>query len=149
MRRVLLALAILVLTVSVGAQAPTQTTRGAVPLQQTPGPVLMAEACTVELTPAGHGKWRGSFSYRANTDEDGHISKLSLWSPANDPLRAFIRLDQFESCLDRWEFAGAGQYSVTFTAGTEVDTARRWTVTVRSVSLPPPRPFRLVFPRSN
>ena len=137
MRRVLLALAIIVLTGSVGAQAPFG------PVQSTPGPVIVAESCAIELTPAVQPNWRAAFSYLATTDNEGDISKLELRANGSQEPKAFIRLDQFESCLRRWQFSGAGLYTVVFTAGTGGDALRHWTVNVSNLQ----GRFRLVFPR--
>ena len=42
------------------------------------GPVLQAEACSVELTGIGQEHWRGSFMYMGTADSEGHISRLTL-----------------------------------------------------------------------
>ena len=123
------------------------------------GPVLQAESCRVELTALGQGSWRGSFRYTATADSEGYISQRNLVRPT-DAMASFIRLDQFEACIARWVFSGAGQYSILFTAGTSGDALRRWSVTVSGVrptatipaleqlrNPPAPRRFTLVFPR--
>ena len=122
------------------------------------GPVLQAESCNVELTGLGQGHWRGSFRYMATADDEGHISQRNLVRPT-DPMASFVRLDQFESCMTRWVFSRAGQYSILFAAGTGGDALRQWSVTVSSVPPVstittlaqlrswPVRRFRLVFPR--
>jgi len=110
---------------------------------QTGSPVVEAESCNVELTKAGQADWRGGFYYLANTDREGRISKLELRPPTSETLKAFIRLDQLESCVRRWQFSGAGPYSITFYAGTSGDALSRWTISVSNAQ----GSFRLVFPR--
>jgi hypothetical protein len=122
------------------------------------GPVLQAETCRVELTGLGQEHWRGSFRYLATADDEGHIPQRNLVRPT-DAMASFIRLDQFESCMTRWVFSGAGQYSILFAAGTGGDALRHWSVTVSSVPPVsaittlaqlrswPKHQFRLVFPR--
>ena len=123
------------------------------------GPVLQAESCRVELTGVGQGHWRGSFRYTATADSEGYILPRTLVRPT-DAMASFIRLDQFEDCISRWVFSGAGPYSILFTAGTGGDALRQWSVTVSSLTPsaairtveqlrnpPAPRRFRLVFPR--
>jgi len=147
-----LLLPVLVAVVVLPSQLPASNT-------DSQGPVLQAESCRVELTGAGQEHWRGSFRYTATADAEGYISQRNLVRPT-DPMASFIRLDQFEACITRWVFSGAGQYSILFAAGTGGDAVRQWSVTVSSVpppatirtleqlrNPPAPRRFRLVFPR--
>ena len=152
MHRILLAVALLALTISVGAQTPGRIDllRQAMLRDgnvQQHGPVVEAESCTVELTAASQGNWLAFFRYMATVDGEGYISRLELPRAADERFRSFVRLDQFESCVRRWQFSGAGQYVVTLTAGTGGVAIRRWSVTVSQVTLPATGSFRLVFPR--
>jgi len=109
------------------------------------GPVIEAEACSVELTTAGQGSWRGTFIYRGTVANDGRISSLEMLPiSSSSTMRNFVRLDQLETCVRRWQFAAPGSLTLTFEAGTIGDVLQRWRITVSQSTLR----FRLRLPRT-
>jgi hypothetical protein len=124
--------------------------------------VFQAVSCSIDLTSAGLASdhWRGVFQYRATADSEGHVSRLNpVRFGSSEAMAPLVRLDQLESCMTRWVFSGAGEYSIQFAVGTGGDAIRQWSVTVASVptsleamravlSRGRPRQFRLVLPRA-
>lgn len=105
--------------------------------------VIEAEACLVELTPLGQAYWQANFIYRATVNDAGRISELQLLElSSTSSSKRFIRLDQFEACVRRWQFTRPGAYTLLSTAGTGM-SARRWTITASQDGAR----FRLVLPR--
>lgn len=106
--------------------------------------VLEAESCAVALTASGQGSWRSSFVYTAAVDATGRAGPMTL-APTDTVAAAkkFIRLNQFEACIQRWRFAGPGALQIVFDAGTSGETLRRWLITVTRAG----EQFRLVLPR--
>jgi hypothetical protein len=108
------------------------------------GAVIEAESCSVELTRAGQGSWRGSFVYRGMVASDGRLSGLEVLEiPSSATIKEFVRLDQFEACVRRWRFAMTGSVTLTFEAGTTGDAIRHWSITVSGSK----QQFRLTLPR--
>jgi len=82
-------------------------------------PIVYLEACRVETTPlsrAADAQGRLA-TYQLTVGQDGAPAKLvRTGDPAN--LVRFVRIEQFESCLGRWRFGTAGNYTITVFGGT-------------------------------
>jgi hypothetical protein len=111
-------------------------------------PMLTLEACRIGLTPLSRSAdFVGTFEYGATVDRQGAIERLSFIRQLGNPpdevaMRRFVRLDQFESCAQRWRFGAPGQYRITLQGGTM--SGGEWWITVsqgaRSIRLVVPHP---------
>ena len=103
--------------------------------RQTPGalPMIHLEACRIELTPlSASADFVGTVEYRATVNGKGVLTRLKLIRQVGNPreevsMRRFVRLDQFESCVQRWQFGAAGDYRLTLQGGT---MSNEWRITV-------------------
>lgn len=107
--------------------------------------VREAESCSIALTSAGQGAWRGVFAFSATVDATGRAGTVvAIKTEYFEAAKGFLRLDQFESCMARWLFATPGAVQIVLEAGTTGDALHRWVVTVSRSQ----ERFRLVLPRT-
>jgi hypothetical protein len=98
-----------------------------------PLPMRHLEACRIELSPLTRSAdFSGTVEYRAIVNPEGVIKQLTfVREPATPPeavsMRRFVRLDQFESCVQRWRFGAAGSYRIILQGGTMSDG--KWFIT--------------------
>ena len=105
------------------ASAQPAATTAAVPR------VMEIEACRIDLTSQGA---RASFAetaiYEVDIDSKGGVSGLrAVRLP--ETFGAFVRTSEFESCMRRWKFSGAGRVPVAFYAGTTGRALSEWSIT--------------------
>ena len=98
-----------------------------------PLPMRYLEACRIELSPlARSADFTKTVEYRAIVGPEGVINRLTfVREPFNPPeersMRRFVRLDQFESCVKRWQFGAAGTYRLILQGGSMSDG--KWFIT--------------------
>jgi hypothetical protein len=95
--------------------------------------VVEIEACRIELTPSGRAASFGATAiYKVDIDSNGDVSGLqALQLP--EAFAAFVRTSEFESCMKRWRFSGAGRVPVAFYAGTMGRALSEWSITAGEV----------------
>jgi hypothetical protein len=119
------------------ASIQSATTTAAVPR------VVEVEACRVDLTPSGRtASFAATAIYEADIDGKGSVLRLKgLRLP--DFFNSFVRAAEFESCMKRWKFSGAGKVPISFYAGTTGRALSEWSITAgeqgHSVRLTLPR----------
>jgi hypothetical protein len=82
-------------------------------------PIVHLRACRVETTPASaNADAQGRLAtYQLTVNQNGEPSKLARTSdPAN--LVRFVKIEQFESCVNEWRFGAPGDYTLTLFGGT-------------------------------
>jgi hypothetical protein len=105
--------------------------------------VVEIEACRIELTPPGRAaSFAATAIYELDIDSKGGVSGLkALRLP--ETYASFVRTSEFESCMKRWKFSGAGRIPVAFSAGTTGRALSEWSITAgeqgHSVRLTLPR----------
>jgi hypothetical protein len=105
--------------------------------------VVEIEACRIDLTPSGRAaSFAATAIYEADIDNNG-----SVWGVRGlrvpDTFSSFVRTSEFESCMRRWKFSGAGKVPIAFYAGTTGRALNEWSITAgeqgQSVRLTLPR----------
>lgn len=92
--------------------------------------VRSLESCHVDFTEIGRrADFSGSVVYRSVVNAHGKILKLSPVT-GQEFLSRFVKLEQLESCLMRWQFQDSGEYSIGFSAGTTGKTLEKWEINV-------------------
>jgi hypothetical protein len=105
----------------VSTQSATTTT--AVPR------VVEIEACRIDLTPSGRtASFAATAVYELDTDSKGSVLRVNpLRLP--DFFNSVVRTSEFESCMKRWKFSGAGRIPIAFYAGTTGRALSEWSIT--------------------
>src|SRR5262245_56064841 len=94
------------------------------------GNVQTIEACRVDVTElARHVDFRYSLDFTLLTDAEGHVHKVEPKSQVNEAAQ-FVRMDQFQSCVQRWVLSPSSEYKVTFTVGTIGDALDHWSIVI-------------------
>ena len=122
------------LSLSAGQTAPDNS----------PVPIVEVEACTIQANSmAAHGRWGGQVAfYDAESDNSGKLINLKRRIiEGREHLPKLVRLEQFEKCVSKWKFDGAGVFTITLIGGT-VTEGGLWTIDVRQGS----RRFRVRVP---
>ena len=91
--------------------------------------VVEIEACRIGLTASGQtASFAATAIYEADIDTKGNVSRLKgIRLP--DFFDSFVRTADFESCMKRWRFSGAGRVPVIFHAGTTGRALKEWYIT--------------------
>jgi hypothetical protein len=72
---------------------------------------------------------------QAETDATGAVVAVKdLRVPKVFPI--FLQMEEFNACVKRWKFRGAGVVVVSFTAGTPGEALRSWSISVGKVRVP-------------
>jgi hypothetical protein len=125
---------------------------GQIPPSGSPLPMREVESCRIEFTARGKasliGRWGGQIAfYEVTTADTGHpVSLTRQIIEDREHLPPLVRLDQLEACVRKWDFGGAGVFSVRLLGGAMYNDV--WVIDVMQDA----RIFRLRFPvadRSN
>ena len=109
-------------------------TAAASDLGQSPAPAAIRslEACRADLTPEGRrATFSGTAIFEVVSDSRGVVADLKVLK-LPESFGRFVQVAEFESCVRRWRFTGAGTSTVAFTAGTTGEMLEAWQISVAS-----------------